>query len=126
MKRLIAAGVLLVLLIAILLGGRLMTEHYTDEFGERITTCESEYKEGNKKSAAKLAADIKADWEKAHRRLSSFINRETVDEIVLCATRLESYAKTEEDKMFLCECETFKMLLHHMLESEQFTILSIF
>lgn len=126
MKRLFAAGALLLLLIGILVGGRAMTEHYANEFRGRIEQCEQEYKNGNKKSAAILAADLKADWETAHLRLSSVINRDTVDEIVLSATRLESYAATGEDNMFYCECDTFRMLLHHMLESERLSALSIF
>ena len=64
MRRLIAAAVLLLLLAGIIIGGRVLTEKSTKAFGEKISLCEAEYKNGNKKTAALKAAEIKADWDK--------------------------------------------------------------
>ena len=126
MKRLIAAALLLLLTIGIITASRITTEHYYSSFDERIKNCEQEYRAGNKKTAAQKAAEIEKDFEKAHLRLAAFINRETVDEIVLSVTRLESYAKLGDDLLFFFECETARMLLHHMLEGEDMTLLAIF
>jgi len=126
LKRIFAAGILLLLVIGIVFGSRKITEYYYLSFDKRIEECEDAYKNGDKKTAAKLAADIEKDFEQAHLRLSAFINRATVDEIVLSVTRLESYAKGGDDLLFFSECETARMLLHHMLEGESLTLLAIF
>ncbi|MBQ8549897.1 MAG: DUF4363 family protein [Clostridia bacterium] len=126
MRRLIAAAVLFSLVVLIVWSGHAVTEHYHDDYQSRLDSCEKLYREGNKKSAAVLAADIKTDFEKTHLRLSAFVNRETVDEAVLSVSRLESYAKSGDDSLFYSECEVVRAMLHHMLENEQFSLLSIF
>ncbi len=126
MRRLIAAAVLALLLVGIIIGGRALTEKSTKTFSEKISVCEDEYKNGNKKSAALKAAEIKADWDKAHHYLVAVIDRNTVDNITISVGKIESYAKQEEDSLFLCECETLKTVLHHILEDELLSISTVF
>ncbi len=125
MKRLIVAGFLLIFVIGIIIGGRLITEHYSDSFISRIEECEALYESGDKKTAAIKAAEIEDDFSAAHHRLVAFINRNTIDEIVSSITRIKSYAAGEDDLLFESECEIAKMLLRHMLESESLSPLSI-
>lgn len=126
MRRLIAAAVLLLLLAGIIIGGRVLTEKSTKAFGEKISLCEAEYKNGNKKTAALKAAEIKVDWDKAHHYLVAVITRDAVDEITLSISKIESYAAWEEDSLFFCECQALKTILHHILEDEHLSISTIF
>lgn len=102
------------------------TRHYHNTLLGQLKLCESEYKNGDKKTAAKTAAEFYDYWEKSHYYLAAFINRETIDEIEKSVARLSSYVKTQNDDMFFAEYTLTKMLLEDMFERERLTLLTIF
>lgn len=121
MKRLIAAGILLVLVFAVTVTGFVTTQKHYDRMKTLIYDCRTEYENGNKKSAAEKAAEIEKYWEEQENTLLMFLNRDCIDEIALSATRLAAYAEGGDDVLFCAELRLCRALLEHMHDGEQYT-----
>lgn len=126
MKRLIAAGILFLLVSAAAGLSFFCTRYYCDTLIENLDACEKTYKEGEKETAAELAAEFSTDWEKAHFRLAAFVSRETIDSIEMSVARMVSFARSQDDSQFYAECNQTRMLVNDMLERESLSILTIF
>lgn len=126
MKRLIAAAILLFIVVAVALTGRLITEYFYNSLSDTLEDCIQCYKNGDKKTAALKAAELENGWDSVRFYLAAFINRDILEDIEASLSRTHTFAKTENDSMFLSESELLSMLFSHMLETEKFTWLSVF
>lgn len=122
MKRLIAAALLLLFIIGANVAGFKITDKYFEEMENRLSACENEYRNGNKKSAAEMAADLEDFWHESEKVLIIFLNRYSVDEIAETANRLRSFAKSGDDTMFYCEAAVCRYLLEDMQITEKYLI----
>ena len=122
MKRLIAAAVLLLFIIGVNVAGFKITDKYFEEMENRLAACENEYRNGNKKSAADMAADLEDYWHESEKVLIIFLNRYSVDEIAETANRLRSFSESESDAMFYCEAAVCRHLLEDMQITEKYLI----
>lgn len=122
MKRLLAAGVLILLVAAINIGSYLVTEKYCTEMSNYVTQCRNIYENGDKKAAAEKAAEFEKYFGKAELYLAIFINRGGIDDIGMSVTRLGSYAESGDDTLFLAECDLNLMLIDHLHDTEQILI----
>ncbi len=126
MKRLIAAVILLVTVIGFALAARFVTEHFYNELSVILKESTEEYKNGNKKTAVLKAAELEEKWDDVRFYLAAFINRDMLEDIEASLSRVHTFAKNNDDSMFLSESELLSMLLSHMLETEKLTWLSVF
>ncbi len=126
MKRLIAAGILLLLVGSSAVLSFFGTRYYYDTLIEALDVCETAYREGEKETAAELAADFSDDWQKAHFRLAAFVNRQAIDNIEMSVARMVSFARSQDDSQFYAECSQTRMLFNDMLERETLSLLTIF
>ncbi len=126
MKRLIAAVILLLFVSASAVLSFFATRHYCNTLLTNLDTCQSVYKDGQKETAAELAAEFSEDWQKAHFTLAAFVNRGEIDNIEMSVARMVSFAHTQDDCHFFAECNQIQMLIEDMLERESLSLLTIF
>ena len=119
MKRLMAAAILAAFIGGIIFANIKVTDMYFKKAEDLLSLCETEYREGNKKSAAQTAADLEEYWHDSERVLIIFLNRNGIDEIAETLNRLSSYAQSESDAQFLCESTVCAHLLEDMLITER-------
>ena len=126
MKRLIAAGILFVIIIVFALSAWLLTSHFYNSLSEGLEECIQSYQNGDKKTAAQKAAELENEWDTVRFYLAAFTNRDILEEIETTLSRTHTFAKTQNDSMFAAESELLSMLFAHMLETERFTWFSVF
>ena len=122
MKRLIAVAVLLAFVIATIIISFIVTNDFYSEMESRLTECEQTYKSGDKKTAAEMAAVLEEYCHEKEAVLILFLNRALIDEVAESATRLVSYAQTQNDDMFLCESELCLHLITDMRRTDKYLI----
>lgn len=114
MKRLIAAGVLLIVVTLTYFSSVAYIKHTYNETSELLEDCITAY--NNKKGAETAAKKLGDYWDKHEQNLSIFANHGRIDEIELAISSIEIYSKTEEKEIFSEYTGTVKTLLHQLLE----------
>ena len=114
MKRLIAAGILLCVVIATYLSAVFYIQHVCDETEILLNDCINAY--NNQKNAEKTAKKLNKYWNKHEQTLSIFANHNSIDEIELAISSIEIYSSTSEKEIFKEYTGTTQTLLHQLLE----------
>ncbi len=124
MKRLIAAGILFVLVLAAYLTGHFYIKNTCDTAKELLNECISAYETQNE--AGVQAENLKKYWAKKEKPLSFFVNHSEIDEIELAISTLKIYSVTESKELFSEYSGMVKTLLHQLVEDSVPNIHSIF
>lgn len=114
MKRLIAAGILLSVVIATYLSAMFYIRHVCDETAVLLENCISAY--NSQKNAEKSAKKLSKYWNKHEQTLSIFANHNSIDDIELAISSIEIYSTTSEKEIFKEYTGTAQTLLHQLLE----------
>lgn len=114
MKRLIAAGILLILVLASYFAGKTYITSIYDKANILLEECITAYDSG--KDAEKAAKNLDDFWNKHEPTLSAFANHNRIDEIELAISSMTIYSKTSEKEIFYEYSGTVKTLLHQLLE----------
>lgn len=114
MKRLIAAGILLTVVIATYLSSMFYIQHICDETTVLLDNCISAY--NNQNNAEKSAKKLNRYWDKHEQTLSIFANHNRIDEIELAISSIKIYSGTSEKEIFKEYTGTVETLLHQLLE----------
>lgn len=125
MKRLIAAGILLIFIIGFCVTGSIAVGKTYSEFKNKTEECGKIYA-ADPEGAAELIKEIKKDWEDRENRLSLFVNHEIADDISVALSRAASYAESKCDAAFYAELAAAKTELHQMIEDQKISAHSIF
>lgn len=124
MKRLIAAGILFVLVLAAYLTGHFYIKNTCDTAKELLNECINAYETQNE--AGSKAEKLKNYWTEKEKPLSFFANHSEIDEIELAISTLEIYSVTDSKELFSEYSGTVKTLLHQLVEDSVPNIHSIF
>ena len=125
MKRLIAAGILFVVIIGFCITGSIVVGNTYKEFEKKTEECGEIYAT-NPDIAAERFKEMKKDWEKKENYLSLFVNHEIADDISVALSRTASYAESKCDAAFYAELAAAKTTLHQMIEDQKISAHSIF
>ncbi len=124
MKRLIIAGVLLVVVIATYLTSLF---YITDSCDTAKSMVENSITVYNKNETAENEAkDLENYWDKKEPLLSIFVNHDRIDDIETAISLMNVYAKIPKNELFYEYADNVKVLIHQILEDTKFTMHSIF
>ena len=123
MKRLIAAGVLTVIIAIIHFSGTIYIKNVIDEANTLLAECVTEYSENA--SPKEKATQLEDYWSKRESYLSIFAHHDNIDEIESAINSLVVYSSTENSEIFYEYSGTVKTLLHQLMEDNSFSMHSI-
>lgn len=126
MKRLIAAGIILLLIVTVC-----FTEGYiTNCFETKMTVFISEIKSAKNADDAeasnRVIEGMKATFEKTENILSVFTDKRTVDDIERSIYRLSDYNYSEDKAMFLSELSVLETEIKELRRSSGIFYFSVF
>lgn len=124
MKRLIAAGILLVFVIGTYIWGYVYINEACDTANKYLNECINVY--GTDTNAENQAEKLEKYWGQKEKGLSFFANHADIDQIELAISSLKTYSKTTEKEIFLEYSGTVKTLLHQLMEDTTPNAHSIF
>lgn len=126
MKRLkLAVGILIVLPIIIALS-HIYLNSTTDKMADVISAAEKSARSGDISSSARQLDEFSTEWDHNKRIFATFIRHAELDFANQSAAKLKSYLDNDDKSNFYGECETLKMQIHHIAETERFSIDNIF
>lgn len=117
MKRLIAAGILLVFVITVYIFGYIYITKTCDTATDMLNECGKLY--NNNEQAQECAKKLEKFWNKKEGTLSVFANHEHIDDIELAIGSLVIYSKTKNNEIFYEYLNTAKTLLHQLIEESK-------
>ncbi len=124
MKRLIAAGILFILVITAYIYGYLYIDSTCKTARKYLKDCISVYADDN--DASKEAERLEKYWSEKENGLSFFTNHSKIDDIELAISSLKIYSNTKNNEIFYEYSGTVETLIHQLLEDTKPTIHSIF
>ena len=124
MKRLIPAGILLILITLAYFLSQSYIIDTCDDAKELVEICEEDYRGG--KDAYLAAEKIEHLWEENEKPLSFFVNHDRIDDIELELSSLLLYSRSDEEELFYEHIERLKMLLHQLKEDTKINAHSVF
>ncbi len=124
MKRLIAAAVLALFVVAALVTDILVTDNVVEILSADISNCKSAAEQGDYKAAEKYARALESNWEKIENYYTPFINHSLIDDMGVSVSKLVPLAKTQ-NAMFLTECRVIEVTLTHIKNDSRFHLHNI-
>lgn len=125
MKRLIAAGILLVLVITSYILSFFYIKNTCAEIKDMVIKCEQEY-ENDIEKCYETSKELQDIWSKKEMILSFFVNHDRVDEVELAISSLKVYSNKPNNDIFYEYSGQIKMLLHQLKEDSEISTHSIF
>lgn len=123
MKRLIAVGIITVIIAVIHFSGNVYIKKVIKESNHLLENCIEEYNnDANPELAAKK---LKNYWGEQEDFLSVFAHHDNLDEIEKAIDSLTVYSKTKNSEIFYEYSGTVKTLLHQLMEDNSFNMHSI-
>ncbi len=117
MKRLIAAAILLIFVIASYLTGYAFINNTYKTANRLLEECINVYKSDN--NAYNATKSLKNYWDEKEGLLSVFANHSNIDEIELAISSMLVYSDTKDNEIFYEHSSTVKTLLHQLLEDSK-------
>lgn len=117
MKRLIAATILFIFVVASYLTGYAFINSTYKTANNLLEECISVYETDN--NAYNAAKNLKNFWEEKEGLLSVFANHSSIDEIELAISSMLVYSNTKDNEIFYEYSSTVKTLLHQLLEDSK-------
>lgn len=116
-------AVAILIIMPILIGiSHIYLNRVTDEMVDKINEAEVSAKAGNIALSGKQLAEFSVDWNKNKRIFATFIRHAELDIANQSAAKLMPYLDNDDRCNFYGECETLKMQIHHIAETEQFSV----
>lgn len=120
MRRLLAAGILLLLIAALCLTGTFSARAAYDRLDRLLDECERCGRLDDLDGAVAAAGRLAADWAASEDRLSLFFNHGELDEIGAAIALLEPYAAAGDRALYLGTCRLADRLLRRLCGEEGF------
>ena len=118
MKRMYAAGFLLLIAIGLCVAEYVCVRNCTDEYTKRIDLIEHMVENDSMDKAAFAARETEKSWEETIDIIDMLLFHDYVDDIGRNLARLESYIEKNELAEFFATCEEAKEQLRSLEESE--------
>ena len=114
MRRLIAAAVLIVFVIAIYLTGYLYIDATCEKAEKLVGDCVAAYEKNE--NIEFHTKKLEKYWSGKEKMLSVFTNHSVIDEIELTIESLSMHSKYPDNEMFYEYSSTLKILFHQLME----------
>lgn len=124
MKRLIIAGVLLILVVATYLTSLFYITNSCEKAKSMVEQTTKVYTQ--KKTAENEAKSLEDYWNKREPLLSVFVNHDRIDDIETAISLMNVYSKIPNNELFFECADNVNVLIHQILEDTKFTMHSIF
>ncbi len=121
MKRLIAAAVLGVVVIAALIADIMLTNKVVETVSKDIKNCKTAAEQGDYTAAKAYAETLEKNWEKTETYFSLFINHDLIDNMGVSVSKLVPLANSR-DSMYLTECRVIEVTLTHIKNDSRFNL----
>ena len=89
---------------------------------DKLSDAEDSARKGDTLLSAKQLDEFSVEWNKNKRVFATFIRHAELDIANQSAAKLKPYLQNEDKSNFYGECETLKMQMHHISETERFSI----
>ena len=126
MNRLIIAGVIFVLILALCIGAALIANNQFESVKAELNLCVNEFDKGNEEQALKIATGLHEKWLKIEQTLSVIMNHGKIDDIRIHFARLKAYIAVQNTAGFKSEAAELYALIDQLEEDEKITVHSIF
>lgn len=122
--------IIIVVVIAIIVGLDIITNKYTKQTLEILSSEFNILKDyilkEDKESSREQMQKIKQNWEERYKILAFYIEHDELEKVETEMVKLESDIEVEEFKHCVSELETTKFILEHIQEKEEMHLRSIF
>ncbi len=125
MRRIIAAVILSVMILAVSLTGRIMTNKSISHIQSAMNDIDRHLSERNMDAALRDCDSFLIEWEKHHSRLCMFLQHEHLDPLENIFAVLPYYIEQGEVVLAQAECRTVQSITEHIIRTEQITIENI-
>ena len=126
MKRLIAAGIILLLIITVCFTEGYITNSFETEMTVFISEIKSTRNADDAEASNRVIEGMKATFEKTENILSVFTDKRTVDDIERSIYRLSDYNYSEDKAMFLSELSVLETEIKELRRSSGVFYFSVF
>ena len=122
MKKVKLAVAILICILALVIASQLYTKHVTNSMIDELTSAYT-YANQNKKGDARQAiARLDGQWEGAKTVFATFVRHAELDSANLSIAKLRPLLENDEKGDFDAECKTLEFQLHHIWETERFSL----
>ena len=125
MRRITAAVILTVLILAVSFTGRIMTNNSISYIQSAMHDIDRHLSEGNTDAARQVCDAFLVEWEKHHDRLCMFLQHEHLDPLENILAVLPYYIEQGEIVLAQAECRTVQSITEHITRTEQITLENI-
>lgn len=126
MKNLKIAISILVILIAVISISHIYLYGSSERMADQISSAEKNVISGKTDNALKNIENFEGEWERNKHVFATFIRHAEIDLANQSAAKLSTFLKEDDKTDFLAECETLRMQINHIAETEQFNLDNIF
>ena len=117
--------VIALLLLALTVGGGMMTQRQTGKLSQRYVSAAEELKilteKGEWRRAKETVSAYRADWQRTARWLQMLINHDDIDDVTLSLDRLEAAICLQEAAGCLEICAELRENARHIYHRDAFT-----
>lgn len=121
MKRLIAAGILIVLSIFICITAKNKVDDKTEKLINSVNNCRVQYNQMKYEQSLLTAINLEKEWVKSEKSLYFFVDRDLLQSIGEEVSLLKIYVKERSDEDFLSTSERITIAVKHLIEDESFS-----
>ena len=122
--------IIIVVVIGLIIGLDIITNNYTKQSLERITSKLNALREyvlnEDKQNAEEQMRIVKEIWEERYKTLAFYIEHDELEKVETELTKLLAYINVKEYKECIAELDTTIFILEHIKEKEEFHLRSIF
>lgn len=126
MKRVKPAIIMLLLIPAVIFISHFYLKNVTGKMSDILGRAQQLAQNGDNDGAAELVSEFNGEWDKNKAIIATFVKHNELDTVNLSAAKLQPYIKNDNTGDFCAECETLKVQLKHIWESEKFSLDNIF
>lgn len=126
MKRLIPAGVLIVIIICVSVFGKIIVDRNCTAVSKKLTEFKKQYLTEDTEQAEKSAEELQKQWQKCEKRISPFANRELIDNITISLSRMKNSIENNAYDNVLYEYSSVKIYLDKIIDEQSLTATSFF
>ena len=119
----VKVAIAILIIMPILIGiSHIYLNHASDQMADKISDAEDSARNGDISLSEKQLDEFSVEWNNNKRIFATFIRHAELDIANQSAAKLKPYLRNADKSNFYGECETLKMQMHHISETEKFSI----
>jgi len=122
MKKIKPTIIILIIIPIIIFSSHSYLKNVTSAMSETLNSAQMLAQSGDINGAVKMVDKFNNQWDKYKGVIATFIKHNELDIVNLSAAKLKPLIKNDSKGDFLAECESLKVQLHHIWETEKFSV----